>query len=167
MSAALSQTPAALPSAGGVRMVTISRQEGEMLVRVVESIVDFTRGFPLEFHSYCPMKRWEEVLKQVGDGIGQIEAQLATKSDTIRISAETLFATMDLEECVSGARDARLSSAKTAMIISASGAIGETLFGWSWIGMPAYIISLAIVLGKPLTEYTKEFPAEPFRVGTS
>ena len=167
MRAALSQAPAALPSVGSARVVSISRQEGEMLVRVVESIVDFTRGFPLEFHSYCPMKRWEEVLRQVGDGVAQIETQLAAGSDTIRITAETLFATMDLEECVSGARDARLSSAKTALIVSAAGAVGETIFGWSWLGLPAYIISLAIVLGKPLTEYTKEFPAEPFRVGAS
>ncbi len=146
------------------RAVSLSRQEGEMIVRVVESIIAFAKGFPLEFHSYCPMKRWEEVLKKTGEGTAQIESQLASGQDAIFVSADTLFATMDLEECASGARDARLSSAKTALIISAAGAAGETLLGLSWLGLPAYIISLAIVLGRPLVAMAKEFPAEPFRV---
>ena len=50
------------------------------------------------------------------------------------------------------------------MFISAGAAIGETLFGLSWLGLPAYIISLAIVLGRPLITRAKEVPAEPFRV---
>jgi len=153
-------------SATGVRMVSLSREEAEMLVRVVESILDFAKGFPLEFHSYCPMKRWEPILKKVGDGVALIETQLASGVESVRIQADTFFATMDLEECVSGARDARLSSAKTALIISAAGAIGETVLGLSWLGIPAYIISLAIVLGKPLAEMTKDIPVEPFKVST-
>jgi hypothetical protein len=148
-------------------MVSLSREEAEMLVRVVEAILDFAKGFPLEFYSYCPMKRWEPVLKKAGDGIALIESQLSSTAQQIMIPSDVIFAVMDLEECVSGARDARLSSAKTALIISAAGAIGETVLGLSWLGIPAYIISLAIVLGKPLAEMTKDIPAEPFKVSTS
>lgn len=156
----------AVASMSGGRTVSLSREEAEMLVRVVESILDFAKGFPLEFHSYCPMKRWEPVLKKVGDGVALIETQLASQEQQIRVPSDVIFASMDLEECVSGARDARLSSAKTALIISAAGAIGETVLGLSWLGIPAYIISLAIVLGKPLAEMTKDVPAEPFKVST-
>lgn len=138
-----------------------------MLVRVVEAILDFAKGFPLEFYSYCPMKRWEPVLKKAGDGIALIEGQLSSNTSQVMIPSDVVFAVMDLEECVSGARDARLSSAKTALIISAIGAIGETVLGLSWLGIPAYIISLAIVLGKPLAEMTKDIPVEPFKVSAS
>lgn len=158
------QRGSAISGTSGVRTVSLSREEAEMLVRVVEAILDFAKGFPLEFHSYCPIKRWEHVLKTAGDGVALIETQLASGDSQVRIPADVVFAVMDLEECVSGARDARLSSAKTALIISAVGAIGETLLGLPWLGIPAYIISLAIVLGKPLAEMTKDVPAEPFKV---
>jgi hypothetical protein len=145
-------------------MMLISRQEGQMVVRIVASIVDFAKGFPLEFYAYCPPDRWKPVLDKVSAGVVDIEKQLATNANYISVSADVLFAVTDIEECVSGSRDARLSSAKTAMFISAGAAIGETLFGLSWLGLPAYIISLAIVLGRPLITRAKAVPAEPFRV---
>jgi hypothetical protein len=142
----------------------VSRQEGQMIVRIVGSIIEFAKGFPLEFYAYCPPDRWKPVLEKVGAGVADIERQLATNVSYVSVSADVLFAVTDIEECVSGSRDARLSSAKTAMFISAGAAIGETLFGLSWLGLPAYIISLAIVLGRPLITHAKEIPAEPFRV---
>lgn len=157
----VSTTAVAAP--GAFRTVTVSRQEGELLVRVVEAIVEFAKGFPLEFHSYCPVNRWQAILKSAGTGTASIERQLASGAKGITLSADTLFSIMDLEECVSGARDARLSSAKLALMVSAAGAAGEVLFGLSWLGLPAYIISLAIVLGRPLAALAKE-PAEPFKV---
>jgi hypothetical protein len=135
-----------------------------MVVRIVESVIGFMKDFPLEFYAYCPPDRWKPVLEKVGQGTADIERQLASGATQIRVSADMIFAVTDLEECVSGARDARLSSAKTAMFISAGAAIGETIFGLSWLGLPAYIISLAIVLGRPLITRAKEVPAEPFRV---
>jgi hypothetical protein len=156
-------TPA-VPAQTPSRSSVISRQEGEMVVRIVASIVAFTKSFPLEFYAYCPPDRWKPVLEKVAPGVADIEKQLAAGAKQIYVSADVLFAVTDLEECVSGSRDARLSSAKTAMFISAGAAIGETLFGLSWLGLPAYIISLAIVLGRPLVERAKEVPAEPFRV---
>jgi len=146
------------------RQMPISRAEAEMIVRIVESVIEFMKAFPLEFHSYCPMERWTPVLERVGRGTAEIERQLAAGSQSIYVAADTLFALTDLEECVSGAREARLSSAKTAMFISAGAAIGETLFGFSWLSLPAYIISLALVLGRPLITRVKESPSEPFRV---
>lgn len=136
------------------------------MVRVVESIIDFAEGFPLEFHSYCPFERWEKVLQSAGSGVHIIEEQLAAKKDPLMIPADSLFAIVDLEECASGARDARLSSAKLALIISAIGAVGESFLGLSWLGIPSYIISVAIVLGRPVTARVKEVPAAPFKPDT-
>jgi len=165
---ALRPAPAvSVPSAPTARMTIISRTEAQMMVRIVSSILNFAKGFPLEFYAYCPPDRWKPVIEKVGAGVSQIEQQLATDTDQISVSADVLFAISDLEECVSGSKDARLSSAKTAMFISAGAAIGETFFGLSWLGLPAYIISLAIVLGRPLVERVKEVPAEPFRVDSS
>ena len=135
-----------------------------MIIRIVRSIIEFQSQFPLEFYAYCPPDRWKPVLEKVGAGVTSIERQLSTNATYISVNADALFALTDIEECVSGSRDARLSSAKTAMFISAGAAIGETLFGLSWLGLPAYIISLAIVLGRPLITRAKEVPAEPFRV---
>ena len=153
-------TSSSMPS----RVTVISRQEAEMVLRIVQSVLNFQKGFPLEFYAYCPPDRWKPVLEKVAAGVDDIQRQLKTNATQISTSADVLFAVTDLEECVSGSRDARLSSAKTAMFISAGAAIGETLFGLSWLGLPAYIISLAIVLGRPLLERVKEVPAEPFRV---
>lgn len=135
-----------------------------MVVRIVNSVVEFGQGFPLDFYAYCPPERWKPVLDKVAGGVADLEKQLATGAQQIAASADMLFAVTDLEECVSGSRDARLKSAKLAMFISAGAAIGETFFGLSWLGVPAYIISLAIVLGRPLMERAKAVPAEPFRV---
>lgn len=155
--------PAPAPAAAS-RMTVISRQEAEMVVRIVASIVEFGKGFPLEFYAYCPPDRWKPVLEKVAAGVSDLEKQLTAGAQQIAASEDMLFAVTDLEECVSGSRDARLKSAKMAMFISAGAAIGETLFGLSWLGLPAYITSLAIVLGRPLIEHAKEVPAEPFRV---
>lgn len=155
--------PTTVPTAS--RLALISRQEAEMLVRIVESVVDFMKDFPLEFYAYCPPDRWKPVLEIAGNGVAELERQLATNAQQLRISADVIFAISDLEECIAGARDARLDSAKVAMFISAGAAIAETLFGLTWVGLPAYITSLAIVLGRPVIERTKEVPSEPFRIG--
>lgn len=145
-------------------MMVISRQEAEMIVRIVSGVVEFMKGFPLEFYAYCPPDRWKPVLEKVSNGVAEIERQLGTNTSQILVGADVFFAVTDMEECVAGAKNARLSSAKTAMFISAGAAIGETLFGLTWLSLPAYIISLAIVLGRPLVARVKEVPAEPFRV---
>lgn len=135
------------------------------MVRVVEAIVKFAQDFPLEFSSYCPVERWQPVLDQVGTGMSKIESQLQQNTSYIQVPADLVFATTDLEECVTGARDARLSSAKIALTISAIAAGAQILLGIGWLSLPAYIISLAVVLGRPLATRFKSQPAEPFQVG--
>lgn len=163
----------ALPSTSGAlppptaRQVSISRQEADLMVRVVEAIVQFAQDFPLEFSSYCPVERWQPVLDQVGSGMAKIESQLQQNTAYIQVPADLVFATTDLEECVTGARDARLSSAKIALTISALAAGAQILLGVGWLSLPAYIISLAVVLGRPLATRFKATPAEPFRVGNA
>lgn len=155
-----------IPAAAGLRMVAVSRDEAEMMVRVVQGVVDFREVHFLEFSSYCPQERWEEVINSVSSGIGSLQGQLDENAEPIMVPAQMVFALIDLEECTSGARDARLSSGRLALIISAAGAAGETILGIPWLGIPAYIISLALVLGKPLIERSKDIPAAPFKVDT-
>lgn len=159
--------PAAAVPPPSTRVVSISRQEADLIVRIVEAIVQFAQDFPLEFSSYCPVERWQPILDRVGAGVGQIQSQLESTAANIQVPADLVFSTMDLEECVTGARDARLSSAKTALIISAIAAAAQILLGIGWLSLPAYIISLAVVLGRPLATRFKSDPAEPYRVGSS
>lgn len=158
--------PAAEVPSTGRRMVSLSREEAEIVVRMVDSVAKFSREFPIEFHSYCPVDRWKTVLEIAGGAVRDIERQLAGGAFQVAIDASSLMATMDLEECLAGARDSRLSSSKIALAVSAAGAVGEIILGLPWLGLPAYIISLAMVLGRPLAEKIKETPAEPFRVGS-
>lgn len=145
------------------RIVPLSRTEAEMLVRVVKGVLEFARGFPLEFHAYCPMERWEPVLEKVGRGMAAVEDQLEREADPVFVDGEFVFSAVDLEECTSGARTARLDSAKLAMYVAAAGGIAQALFGVKWLALPVYAVSLAIVLGPPLIEHAKEVPSEPFR----
>jgi len=64
--------------------------------------------------SYAPGKslfRLDLVLPLVEDE--EIERQLGQGASSIMVPADTVFSMVDLEECVSGARDARLSSSGT------------------------------------------------------
>lgn len=161
----LGQAEEVLPApeaSASVRSVSISRAEAELLVRTVESIISFAKGFPFEFHSFCPAERWQPTLATVGRGVQDVERQLSSGRGEIIVPAAVVFGTVDLEECVSGARDARLGSAKTALGISAAGAIAQTVFGLKWVALPAYLISLAVVLGRPLATKAKAAPGEPF-----
>jgi len=163
----LGQTSAMPSPAAPRRAVSLSRQEAEIVVRTVEAVVEFAGDFPLEFHAYCPPDRWKDVLTRAGSASQDIERQLSDGVPSVSVDASSLMAVMDLEECVSGARDRRLSSGKVALMVSAAGAIGEVLLGLPWLGLPAYIISLAMVLGRPLAARIKEVPAEPFKVGAA
>lgn len=150
--------PAVMP-----RTVTVSREEGELLIVVVENIVAFAQGFPIEFNSYCPPERWQKTLQQVGGWTQEIERQLSRGQDSVAVPAEAIFRLVDIERCISAARDARLAAAKLSFTISAVGAIGSTILGITWLGMPAYLAGLAILLGRPLlTKYYAE-PQEPYK----
>lgn len=151
---------------GNLRTVALSRAEADMMVRIIEGVTDFATDYPVEFHAYCPRERWLPVLETAGKGVHLIESQLATKAAVIVVPADVLFGIVDLEECVSGAKDARLSSGKLALMISAAGMLGQSLLGLGYLATPAYIISLALVLGRPAAAFVKESPEDPFRPDT-
>ena len=153
-------------TAENLRTVGLSRAEAEMMVRIVESVVNFAQNFPVEFHAYCPRDRWLQALQDAGKSVHLIEAQLSRQDEIIMVPADLLFRVVDLDECVSGARDARLSSAKLALIVSAAGMLGQTILGIGYLATPAYIISLALLLGRPAAAFVKEDPEHPFRPDT-
>jgi hypothetical protein len=158
----LGQAPLAA-AAPAPRTVPVSPEEGRLIIHVVETIVSFAKDYPIEFNSYCPTDRWQEALTQVGTWTKEIERQLERGADTVMVPAQAVFRLVDLEKCVSAARDARLGSAKLAFTLSAAGAIADLVFGLSWIGVPAYIAGLAVLFGRPLMAKLRPEPQEPYK----
>lgn len=155
--------PLPSPSAAIARAVPLSPEEAKLVVQVTENIVEFAKSYPIEFHAYCPTDRWQPSLVQIGTWTNEIKRQLNAGSRSVSVPADALFHLIDLEKCVSAARDARLSSAKLAFTFSAVGAIADIVFGLSWIGIPAYIAGLAVLFGRPLLARVQAEPQEPFR----
>jgi hypothetical protein len=138
------------------RTVVLSKAEAQLLIKVVEKIVAFRDKYQVEYISYCPEERWQKTMTEVGSTIQQIEGQVNAGSQQISVPADAVLKMVDLEKCISAARDARLDSARLAFGISAGAAIVSTFLGWKWISIPAYITGLAILFGRPL--YAKYYP---------
>lgn len=152
------------PGGGGAaRTVTLTAQEGKLMVQVVENLVDFAQSYPIEFHSYCPTDRWQVPLTDVGTWIHEIDRQITAGATMVSVPAHIVFEMIDLEKCVSAARDARLSSAKWAFTLSAVGAFADMVLGITWLGIPAYIGGLALLLGRPLIAKFSAVPQEPYQ----
>lgn len=160
----LGQAPtpqAAVPPPGPNVLVT--RDEGQLMVLVYENIVAFKDNFPIEFISYCPPERWQKTIERAVGWTLEIERQLKEGKQSIVVPAEAVFRLVDLEKCISAAKDARLSSTKVAFTISAVAALGGTLFGLTWLSLPAYLAGLALILGRPLAAKLNPEPQDPYR----
>lgn len=145
-----------------VQTVTISADEAKLMLSVVQNIITFSQDYAIEFQSYCPPDRWSQALSDVGTWNHEIERQVNTGATQIAIPADVVFRLIDLEKCVSYARDARLSGAKWAFGISAAGAIADFLFKISWLGTIAYVTGLSILLGQPLIAKFHPDPQAPY-----
>lgn len=165
MEAVLAQSQTVTPPQA-FRTVGLSRSEAEMMIRIFEGVAKFAQDFPIEFFAYCPTKKWQPVLEKAAQGVSAMQARLQTNVPVIYAPADTITSIIDLGECVSGARDARLSSGKLAMMIAAGGVIGQSVFGLKYLATPAYLIALALSLGTPATAFVKEDVAEPFKPDT-
>lgn len=142
--------------------VTITAQEGRLLLKVAQNVVQFAQDYPIEFQSYCPSEVWKRALEDTGTWTHEIDRQLQTGAQMVALPADSVFRMIDLEKCVSAARDARLGTAKTAFMISAGGAIADFVFGISWLGTVAYVTGLAILLGQPLLARFNPDPQSPY-----
>lgn len=159
----LGQAPVAAVSSSDIRVVSLSPEEGKLLVSVLEGIVSFANSFAVEFHSYCPPDRWQETLTQVGRWVHEVEAQVQAGAAQVRVPAEAVFRLVDLEKCVSAARDARLNAGKIALAFSVSGVAADVIFGWRWISLGLYLTGLAVLFGQPLMAKFSAEPREPFK----
>lgn len=156
--------PAASPPAAPVA-VLLSRDEADLMVRTAESAVAFAHDYPLEFGAYCPPAEWEPVLRRAASAVTAAERQIAERRDPVSVPRDGLFAIIDLEECVSAAKDKRLDSTKLALVISAGGALAQVI-GLGWLSLPAYLASLAVTFGEPVMRFLKLKEPEPqFQVG--
>jgi hypothetical protein len=142
--------------------VTITADEAKLMLKVVENIVSFSGDYAIEFQSYCPPDRWQKALEDVGTWSHEIERQVNAGYSSIALPADVVFRLVDLEKCVSYARDARLSGARVAFTISAIGAVADFVFGISWLGTIAYVSGLAILLGQPLIAKYRPDPQAPY-----
>lgn len=163
----LGQT-SAIPNANGIsssvpRTVMVTAEEGRLMITVIENLISFAQSYPIEFHSYCPTDRWQTALTEVGTWVHTIEDQIQKGAQVVAVPAHAVFEMIDLEKCVSAARDARLDSAKWAFTLSAVGAIADIVFGISWLGIPAYIGGLALLLGRPLYAKFTATPEDPYK----
>jgi len=153
--------PAVKPPAS--QLVQISADEGNLVIKTVENIVNFSQDFPIEFTSYCPTDRWQETLTQVGTWSHEVERQIKAGAQTVSVPAEAIFRLVDLEKCATAARESRLTAAKWAFSLSAGGTIANVLFGLSWITVPTYIAGLAILFGGPLIARMRAQPEDPYK----
>jgi hypothetical protein len=144
------------------RAIIVTPEEGKLMIAVVENIISFAKEFPIEFTSYCPTDRWQSALSKVGAAIQDVELQIQAGKKAISISAEALFHMVDLEKCVSAARDARLAASRWSTTILAGAGLASWLLGISWINIPAWIASLAILYGRPLYARYQATPTDPY-----
>lgn len=160
------KAPAVTPAPGTprpMRVVQITAEEGALVIKTVENIVNFAQSFPIEFTSYCPTDRWQEALTQAGTWSHEIEKQLQSGSKYVTVPAEAIFRIVDLEKCASAARESRLKAAKWAMALSAAGTIANVVLGLTWVTVPTYIGSLAIIFGGPLVARLSAEPEDPYK----
>src|ERR1043166_863784 len=98
-SVAPSVSPAGGPAAAaGMRMVQVSREEGQLLIKVTENLVSFAQNYPVEFNSYCPPERWQTALTQVGTWTHEIERQLNSGAQSVSVPADAVFRLVDVEK---------------------------------------------------------------------
>lgn len=155
------------PAAPAPRTVALTAEEGRLLVRVMENVIAFKDGYPIEFISYCPPDRWQENSTRALTWTREIERRLDAGDRTVAVPADAVLRLIDLEKCVSAARDARLGAAKVAFTLSAVGAIADVVFGLSWVGVPAYLAGLAVLFGRPLMAKLRPEPQEPYKPSIS
>lgn len=146
----------------GSRLVNVSKEEAKLMVRIFEEIVSFAKTSPVEFLSYCPPERWKETQRQVTTWNQAIQKQLDAKASNIAVPAEAVFRLIDLEKCISAARDDRIDTQRLAFGLAAAGSIANFVFGITWLGVPAYIAGLALTFGRPLLAKYTATPEEPY-----
>jgi hypothetical protein len=139
----LGQAPIAAVTSSDTRVVNLSPEEGKLLVGVLEGIISFAKTSPIEFHSYCPTDRWQATLNRVGGLVHEVERQVQAGTSAIRVPADVVFRLVDLEKCVSAARDARIDAAKIAFTLSAGGVIADVLFGLRWLAFGPMLLDSA------------------------
>lgn len=161
--ALLGQGPVLAPAPPTGQTVQISPEEGELVLRAVEDVIGFANDNPIEFHAYCPPEQWQPILTRVSAMTAVIERHRG--GGPISIPRDGLLALFDLQECLIGARDEKLSAVKTTLVVSAGAAIAGTVLAIPWLSIPAYIVSLGIIFGKPLLMRLRGETPEPFKIG--
>lgn len=156
-------TPPKSSPTGAQRLIQLSLAEANLISKVSDNIALFSQNYPIEFISYCPPDRWQKALTQVGTWKAEIDRQAKAGAQTISVPADAVFLLIDLEKCISAARDTRLHSAQWAFGLAAAGTLANVVLGLSWVTVPTYIAGVAILLGGPLWAKYSPQPQEPYK----
>jgi len=134
-------------------VTTLTREGAELLQRTIDGIVEFAESYPIEFSAYCPADRFDGILPIIGRAQETITAQLLDEGrQNIIVPKDAALAVLDMEECISGAKDRRVTNTRLAFVTSVGGGIVASLVGLSIIKTVAVIAGIGFLVVKPIVE---------------
>ena len=122
--------------------ITLSADEARLFISTLDSIVEFAQTYPLEFQAFCDPVKFEAVLKTLARAEQRIRTDLAANAKFVRIEAAAMSAILDIEECLSAAKSARVDNSRTALFTSIGGGI---IAGFLDLPMVATVATVAAV----------------------
>ena len=130
-------------------VLRLDRQEAELFVRSLGAIVEFAGSYPLEFHVFCSPSKFEGAIKIVSEAERTARKQLEEGRTSVAIRGDAPLALMDLQECVSGAKNERLENARAAIFTSAGGGILAAIAGFPTIATIASLLAVSFLVLTP------------------
>ena len=148
-------------------MVRLPAEGARLLLRTIDSIVKFAQDFPIEFTAYCKPERFERVLKTLATTQVMVRTQLDRGDDPVTVPEEAALSLLDMEECISAAKDKRVDNTRLAFITLGGGSLAAWLTGFDPIATVASFAGVGFLLAKPFVESTQLAESDVFRQSLS
>ena len=129
--------------------IILTPEEADLFLRTLDGIVAFAKDYPLEFQAFCNPEKFQGVIDVIAKAEGALRAQITSGTRERRIESDAVGALLDLEECVTGARDARLANARIALFTVVGGGIAASLLGLSALSTIGGITAIGILILGP------------------
>lgn len=129
--------------------ITLSPAEAQLFLRTIEDAVAFAQAHAFEFQAYCNPERFQSTLRTLAEAEKQTRAQLQTTAAIIRIPGAALTAALDLAECLSAAKTARVANAQLALYASIAGGLAAWLLGVAPLSAAGSAAAVGILLFGP------------------
>ena len=132
--------------------ITLTVPEGKLFIRTLAAVVDFAESYPLDFQAFCNPETFKNVLMILGRAERDVEAQLKTNASVIRVSSLALPALLDLEECLSAAKTARVENSRVALFTSIGGGVLSSILGLSFLATVSSVAAISILVLGPFSK---------------